>query len=131
MNLVDTSGWIEYFTDGPNAEFFAPAIEDTGRLVVSVISMYEAAKKVRAEGGEAAALRAIAQMKEGRVAPVTEGVALAAAVVSAESRILMADSLIYATARSLRATLWTQDEHFRSLPGVRYCAARPTQKGKA
>jgi predicted nucleic acid-binding protein len=131
MNLVDTSGWIEYFTDGPNAAFFAPAVEDTARLVVSVVSLYEAAKKVRAAEGEGAALRAIAQMKEGRVATVTEEVALAAAVISLERRLPMADSLIYATARSWRAALWTQDEHFRGLPGVRYCPAQASPRGKS
>lgn len=124
MNLVDTSGWIEYFCDGPNAAFFASAVEDEARLVVSVICIFEAAKRIRAELGESVVLRAIAQMKEGHVAPVTEAIALSAAVISAEHRLPMADSLIYATAKAWGATLWTQDDHFRLLPGVKFREAR-------
>jgi hypothetical protein len=41
MNLVDSSGWLEYFADGRNAAFFAPALEDTENLVVSTINIYD------------------------------------------------------------------------------------------
>ena len=124
MNLVDTSGWVEYFFGGPNASYFAPPIEETARLIVPVICLYEVFKKVNLAAGEASALRAVAQMKPGRVVDLTEDVALSAALISIGRDLPMADSLIYATARAQHATLWTQDAHFSGLPGVKYRSAR-------
>ncbi len=49
MNLVDSSGWLEYLADGENTKFFAPAIENTDELIVSTINIYEVYKKVLAE----------------------------------------------------------------------------------
>ncbi|HOE11946.1 MAG TPA: type II toxin-antitoxin system VapC family toxin [bacterium] len=124
MNLVDTSGWIEYFFAGPNAADFAPPIENTKKLVVPVICLYEVFKKVNLVADEARALQAIAQMKHGRVVDLAENIALSAALISLKHALPMADSMIYATARAYGATLWTQDEHFRKLPGVNYRRAR-------
>jgi predicted nucleic acid-binding protein len=124
MNLVDTSGWIEFLFDGRNAGVFAPAIEDTTTLVVPVICLYEVFKKVNAVADEARALQAVAQMKQGQVVDVTEEIALRAALVSLRHRLPMADSLILATAWARQADLWTQDEHFAGLPGVKYTEAR-------
>jgi len=124
MNLVDTSGWIEYFFGGPNATYFAPPIEDTEKLLVSVVCLYEVFKKVNVVADAARALQVVAQMKQGRIVDLTEDVALNAALVRLKHKIPMADSLIYATARLQGATLWTQDEHFSRLPGVNYRDAR-------
>lgn len=124
MNLVDTSGWIEYFFGGKNASFFAPAIEDTRSLLVPVICLYEVFKKVHQVADEAKALQAIAQMKQGRIIQVTEGVALKAALVSLKYKLPLADSLVYATAQIEGAVVWTQDEDFEGLPGVNYTKAR-------
>jgi len=120
MNLVDTSGWIEYFFEERNASYFAQPIEKTDQLVVPVICLYEVFKKVNVVADEAKALRAVAQMKQGRVVDITEDVAFSAALISLKHKLPMADSLIYATARAQGATLWTQDDHFSSLPNVRY-----------
>ena len=130
MNLVDTSGWVEYLFGGGNAGVFAPVIERTDSLLVSVICLYEVFEKVSVVADEARALQAVAQMKEGRVVPVTDDIALAAASISIRHRLPMADSLIFATARSLEAQLWTQDEHFAGLPGVAYRAARAEVRGR-
>ena len=124
MNLVDTSGWIEYFFGNPNASFFAPAIEDTGKLIVPVICLYEVFKKVNLVGDPARALQAVAQMKQGKVVPVTEEMALRAATISMRHKLPMADSLVYSAAQMEGALLWTQDEHFVRLEGVRYREAR-------
>jgi predicted nucleic acid-binding protein len=120
VNIVDTSGWIEYFFDGENADIFAPLLEDTRRLAVPVICIYEVYKKISLVADEAKALRAIAQMKLGRVIDVTETTALNAAKLSLDYKIPMADSLILAIAQTERAVLWTQDVHFKGLPGVEY-----------
>jgi toxin FitB len=122
MNVVDTSGWIEFLFEGSRASLFAPLIEDVDNLIVPVICLYEVFKKVNAVADEAKALQAIGQMKQGRVIQITEAIALRAALISLKHRIPMADSLILSTAWSEQATLWTQDEHFAGLPGVEYKA---------
>jgi toxin FitB len=124
MNLVDSSGWIEYFFSGPNASFFAGPIEATQELVVPTICLYEVFKKVNSVADKARALQVIAQMKQGRVVELTENVALKASLLSIKHRLPMADSLIYATAQKLAAIVWTQDDHFRDFPGVRFRAAQ-------
>jgi predicted nucleic acid-binding protein len=120
MNVVDTSGWIEFFFGGKNAGCFAPQIEDTERLIVPVICLYEVFKKVNLVADEAKALLAVAQMKQGRIVEVTEAIALQAALISIRYRLPMADSIILSTVWAEQATLWTQDEHFKGLPGVEY-----------
>jgi predicted nucleic acid-binding protein len=120
MNVVDTSGWLEYFFDSKNADSFSSEIEATEHLVVPTICLYEVFKKVNLVAGEAKALQAIAQMKQGRVVDVTERVALQAAHISIRYKMPMADSLILATTWIEQATLHTQDEHFKGLPGVEY-----------
>ena len=124
MNLVDTSGWIEYFFGERNATYFTPPIEKTDELIVPVICLYEVFKKVNVVADEARALQAVAQMKQGSVVDITEDVALSAALISLKYKLPMADSLIYATARAHGATLWTQDDDFSDLPGVKYKDAR-------
>ena len=115
-NVVDSSGWLEYFTDSDRAALFAPAIEDTENLVVPVISIYEVFKKVLRERGEDDALQVASAMQVGRVVDMDRSLALEAA------RLLLplADSIIYASAIRYDATLWTQDEDFLNLPGVRF-----------
>ena len=122
MNVVDSSGWLEYFADGPNADFFAPAIEATSELIVPAISVYEVFKRVLQQRSESEALQAIAVMMRGRGVELDAQLALAAARVSTQYRIPMADSIILATARVHGAILWTQDEHFEQIESVRYIA---------
>ena len=120
MNLVDTSGWIEYFFDGPNASFFSAPIEAVEELVVPTVCLFEAFKKISLVADESRALRAIAQMQQARVIDLMADIALKASLASIQHRLPMADSLIYATAKALGATVWTQDEHFRGLPDVNF-----------
>ena len=120
MNIVDSSGWLEYFAEGGNAEFFAPAIEDTKNLLVPVICLYEVFKKLLQQSGLNEAQIHVSDMKQGKIVEIDESLALSAAKLSAELKLPMADSLILATARANNATLWTQDEHFKDLDGVKY-----------
>lgn len=120
MNIVDSSGWLEYFADGENASFFAPAIEDTGRLIVPVICMYEVFKRLMVQHGENTALVHIGDMYHGQIAEMTASIALQAAKISTELKMAMADSIILATARAYEATLWTQDADFAGVDGVEY-----------
>jgi toxin FitB len=124
MNLVDTSGWIEYFFSGPNAPFFTGPIEATAELMVPTICLYEMFKKVHLVADRRRALQAVAQMKQGRIVELSEDIALQASLVSIQHKLPMADSLIYATAQIAGAVVWTQDEHFGDLPGVNYRATQ-------
>ena len=124
MNVVDSSGWVEYFVNGPNASFFAPPIEDIRNLIVPAISLYEVFKKTLQSHDEGEALKAVAQMKQGQILDLDEDLALSAAKLSCQFKLPMADSMILATARVHRATLWTQDDHFRRMAGVRFIASR-------
>jgi len=120
MNVVDSSGWLEYFADGPNAEKFAPGIQNHRDLVVPTLSIYEVFKRVLQQRSETDALRAIALMQQGRVVDLNISIALLAAKLSAELKLPMADSIMLATARECQATLWTQDADFEGVEDVKY-----------
>lgn len=120
MNVVDSSGWLEYFADGPNADFFSRAIEATAELLVPAVSLYEVFKRVVQQRGEGDALQAVALMQQGRVIELSLPLALSAARLSLEHRLPMADSMILASAKAHGATLWTQDSDFDGVPGVKY-----------
>lgn len=120
MNLVDTSGWLEYFFLGKNASYFSSSIEQIKELIVPTICLYEVFKKINMVADEAKALQAIAQMKQGQVVNVSEDVALRASLISIKHKLAMADSIIYATANIYDAILWTQDIDFKDLPNVKY-----------
>jgi predicted nucleic acid-binding protein len=120
MNVVDSSGWLEYFADGSNADFFASAIEDATRLIVPTISLYEVFKRALLQQGEDEALQFVANMMQGDVIALDARIALNAARISANMKLPMADSVILATAQAYDATLWAQDGHFKDVVGVRY-----------
>jgi predicted nucleic acid-binding protein len=124
VNVVDSSGWLEYFADGPEAEHFAAALEDLDSLVVPTVCLVEVAKIVRRERGEHAAFQATAQMELGKVAVLDAAVAKLAAGLGVHHKLPLADSIILATARIYEATVWTQDEDFADLPGVKYFPKR-------
>jgi len=120
MNVVDSCGWLEYFANAQNADFFAPAIEDTAILIVPAISLFEVFKRILQQRSEHEALRAVAVMQQGRVIALDETLSLSAAKLSLDLKLPMADSLMLATARAHGATLWTQDDDFSGIAGVRY-----------
>jgi predicted nucleic acid-binding protein len=124
MNVVDSSGWMEYFEGSGNADFFAAAVEDTEHLLVPVICVYEVFKRVLQQRGVSAARANVSDMHEGQIIDVDVSLAMSAATLSDELKLAMADSIILATARAHQAILWTQDEHFKGLDGVRYVEKR-------
>lgn len=117
-NVVDSSGWLEYLVGTDRASLFAEAVEDTNNLIVPVISIYEVFKKVLRERGEDTALQVASVMQSGTVIDLDSALALEAARYS----LPLADSIIYASTMRHDAVLWTQDEHFKDLPDVRYFA---------
>ena len=127
MNVIDLSGWLEYFGGGENAGFFAPAIQDLESVVVPTVSIFEVFKRTLIEKGRTDALEAVAIMYDGKVVDLDREIALIAADLSYELKLPMADSIILATARAHDATLWTQDEHFKDLEGVKYVEKKGKQ----
>ncbi|MBD5803368.1 hypothetical protein AZOA_28040 [Azoarcus sp. Aa7] len=111
MNLVDSCGWLEYFANGANADFFAPAVEDIDQLLVPSLCLFEVFKRVLQQPSESDALRCI---------DLTDHIALNAARLSVDLKLAMADSVILCTARQHHATLWTQGSHFDGVAGVRF-----------
>jgi toxin FitB len=124
VNLVDSSAWLEYFADGPNAQFFAPAIEKTSELIVPTIVVFEVFKRVLQQRSARAALETVAVLRQGRFVELTDSLAIVAATVSHREKLPMADSIIIATARSENAVIWTQDADFERLPGVKFRAKK-------
>lgn len=119
--VLDSSCWLEYFSNSDRAENYAKQVEDTHSLVVPVITIYEVYKVALREFGVAHANQAVALMREGDVVEISLGLALTAAA----SGLPLADSLIYATAQARHAILWTQDAHFERLPGVKFFSKSP------
>jgi predicted nucleic acid-binding protein len=120
MNVIDSSGWLEYFIGGKNANFFAPVIEDTANVIVPTISIFEVFKRTLIDKTRDDALEAVAMMYDGKIVDLDREIALIAAELSFELKLPMADSIILATARANDAILWTQDVHFKGLAGVKY-----------
>ncbi len=120
MNVVDSCGWLEYFSDGPNAGKFAEPIQETSSLIVPTLSMYEVFKVALREKGEDAALQVVAIMKQGQEVELNSNIAIQAAKVSFDLKIPMADAIILTTARLYQATVWTQDNDFAGISGVKY-----------
>ncbi len=115
-NLVDSSGWLEFLIGSDRARLYSGAIKDTGNLIVPVISIYEVVKRILREGNEDDAKKAVQAMTQGKLVDLNFSIALDAA----RFKLPTADSIIYATAQRFNATLWTQDEDFEGLPGVRH-----------
>ena len=124
MIVVDSSGWIEFFTGGKNAERYGGYLEDSVKVATPTIVLYEVYKLTKRERTEEDALLAAAQMQKTRIVPLSESLALAAADVALEFRLAMADAIVYATALSERAELVTSDADMNGLPGVTYIPKR-------
>ena len=114
--VLDSSCWLVYFAETPYAARFDAVIENPQALIVPVITIYEVIKKTARERGQELASIALTLMQQGRIVELDLNLALAATA----HNLPLADSLIYATAQAHDATLWTQDQHFEGLPGVKY-----------
>ena len=118
LSLVDSSGWIEYFGEGPKASQFAPYLERESSLLVPSIVLYEVQKKLLLTRGVTSAQQFYSQALRARPVALNFLLAMAAAEISLEHHLAMADAIIYATAQAFGAKLITSDPHFGKLPGV-------------
>ncbi len=120
MNIVDSSGWLEFFADGPNAENFSKPLSDTEILIVPSISVFEVFKVVLRERDEDSALVAVSLMQQGKIVDLSFELSIQAAKMSHDFKIPMADSIILTTAYACDATVWTQDSDFMEFQNVKY-----------
>ena len=120
MNLVDSSGWIEYFTNGSHAASFKKPIEDVRHLLVPSVCIYEVFKKTLQFMDEKKSLETVAVMRMGHVVPLDDQRAFSAAALSHRFKLAMADSIILAIANEYKAIIWTQDADFKNFPNVNY-----------
>jgi len=120
MNIVDSSGWLAYFADEPNAKYFLPPLSHSASLVVPVVTIYEVFKVILREAGEDEALQAVTAMQKGKIVDLSAPLAIAASRLSLEYQLPMAVSIILATAREFKAILWTEDSVFQNISGVKY-----------
>jgi predicted nucleic acid-binding protein len=120
MNIIDSSGWLEYFSDGPNAHSFEEPLNNTASLIVPVITIYEVFKVVLRESSENEALHAVAAMQKGKVVDLNAQIAMNASKLSLQYNLPMADSIILATAQAYKCVIWTQDADFQNIKHVKY-----------
>ncbi len=120
MNIVDSSGWLEFFSDGPNASVFAEPLSDVTILIVPSITIFEVFKVVLRESNEDSALVAASLMAQGKVVDLSFEISLQAAKLSHEFKIPMADSIIITTGHNYDAVVWTQDVDFKEFQHVKY-----------
>ena len=120
MNIVDSSGWLAYFADEPNAKHFLSPLSDSDLLVVPTVTIYEVFRVVLRESSENEALQAVVAMQKGKVVDLSAALAIAASRLSLEYKLPMADSIILATAQEFKAVIWTQDSDFKDISNVKY-----------
>ena len=120
MNVVDSSGWIEYLLDTPRADLFADAIENRSSLLVPVIALYEVHKLLSRTLPAHRVAACLDVMRLGRVLELTDRRAIAAADTALRHRLAMADAVMYSMAIEHGGSLWTQDADYQGLPSVHY-----------
>ena len=120
MNVVDSSAWLEYFADGPNAKHFAKVVENPDELVVPSITLLEVFKRISQQRDESTALQYVAVMQQSTVVELDAALALRAAALGLRHKLPFADSIVYATAQQAGAQVWTQDADFDGLSGVHF-----------
>jgi len=125
--VVDSSGWIEFFTDGPLADDYASRLRRLATVITPVIVIYEVYKRLKRELSEDDAVIAVSAMQRSQVVPIDEELALTAADLSLEHGLAMADAIVLATARKFRAELVTSDRDFEQIPGVTYLLKKSTR----
>ena len=122
MNVVDSSGWIEYLTDSKRADLFAFPIEQRDQLLVPTVSLFEVQKFLNRNVSAELAKHCLDVMRLGRVLDLTDSRAIAAAKVATQHKLAFADAAMYSMAQEHAATFWTQAVDYEGLPGVRYFA---------
>ncbi len=126
LHVVDSCGWLEYFADGPNADFFRPLLWDTEHLLVPAICLFEVGRRVLKQSSPDAAQNVYKAMTVPRVVQLEPPDMFAASQVAGRYRLALADAIIWQTAQAHGAALYTQDVDLQGLPGVVYRPKLPS-----
>jgi len=120
VTVIDSSGWIEFFTDGPLADEYASRLRKLATVITPVIVIYEVYKRLKRELSEDDAVIAVSAMQRSQVVLIDQELALTAADLSLEHGLAMADAIVLAAARKFQAELVTSDRDFEDIAGVTY-----------
>ena len=122
MILIDSYGWIEYFSEGAFAASYAPYIEKANEenYITPTIVVYEVYRKMKSLLGEKKALEAFSEMSRTRIVELTSAISLRAADISLTSKMGTADAIILATAQEYNAEIVTSDRHLKDLERVKF-----------
>ena len=118
--VIDSSGWIHYFLNGPAVARYAKVIQKLGRIVTPAIVVYEVYKTIKHSSNESLASDAVEALQHTMIIPLDSHLACSAADISLDCRLSMADSIVYATARKYDIPLYTSDADFKNLPNIKY-----------
>lgn len=120
MHLVDTCGWIEWFSNGGLAETYHPLLQDADAVIVPTLVQFELYRWALREKDEATALLIVGHTESCRVVPMDTRLAILAAELATQHKLAMADAVVYATSLAHAVMLHTSDAHFEGLPSVRF-----------
>lgn len=116
--LLDSSIWLEYFTNDTKADAAASYLEGDSVILVPTIVLYEVRKILLLRKSNTLADEFLSEISRRQLVTLDGQIALAAIEISIDYQLPMADAIIYATAQTHRAQLITSDTHFANLPGV-------------
>ena len=120
MIIVDSCGWLEWFSDGKMADKYEPYLTDRDNILIPTIILFEVYKILKREVGEEKALLAAGYMKNAPAIPLDETLVLAAADISLQEGLAMADAIIVAAARANNCKIITSDSDLKDQPEVTY-----------
>ena len=120
MVIVDSCGWLEWFTDGRLADKYQRYLADQDNLLVPAIILYEVYKILKREVSEEKALLAVGYMKNSPIIPLDETLALAAADIALQESLAMADAIIVAVSRSHNCTIISSDSDLKNQTNVKF-----------
>ena len=120
INIVDSSGWIEYFTAGANGPLFRKVIVQNEDLIVPAVSIYEVHKRLSQLSPLGIVDECIAVMQKHRVVTLTAERAIAASRIAIKHQLAMADAMMYAIALEFDALFWTQDIDYKGLANIEF-----------
>lgn len=119
-SVVDSCGWIEFILGEENASFFEPVLLNERQLIVPSLVIFEVTKRLLVLDQPRAVSAFLSVVERCARPELTPAQLFSAVETSRLYKLAMADAIIWQTARESEATLYTQDQGFKGLPGVKY-----------
>ena len=124
MIIVDSCGWLEWFTDGKLADRYKDYLASQEKLLIPAIIIYEVYKVLKRETTEEKALLVVGYMKNASVIPFDDHLAIAAADIALQEKLAMADAIIVAVSRVHNCRIISSDSDLKNQPNVTYIAKK-------